>query len=494
MRAAVSVSLALVAGIAGFATAAGLTGSLLAGVLLGLAVAALAGWTAHRRLFLVADAAPTALRVLSACAAVLALVQLVRLTVFMVEPARGDCSLFPSSAFEKRHSCLTAYYVAGQAAADGRNMYDGALYSADNDAARPRLPATLGPFTVDVYEYPPPFLLLPRALGLAAPDFLRLRLLWYGISVAVLLAAMLVTARLLGPAAGTRALLLCPLVWAAPPTVSLLQKGNVQGTIVALSLVAMALFARRRHAAGGLLLAFAIASKLYPGLLVPYLLLKRQWRALAWTSGMGALLVALSLADTGLAPYRSFVDHLPGLLGGESFPGLRNAPAAASNFSVPGLAFKLKALGVPGMGFPAAKAIGWAWTLAALAAVALYVRRRPRDEEQPAVWLAILILGTLRSPFLPQGYAAVPPVWLLTLLAARAEPTTRVWIVTVLAWLALGIYLPVDWTIGLPARVALGTLAQAVAIALPIVVLRRGRPAPQEEAMAASSTSSPSAS
>ena len=47
-------------------------------------------------------------------------------------------------------------------------------------------------------------------------------------SAAVLLAAMLAVARALGPVAGTRALLLAPLVWAGLPTLNTLQKGNVQ--------------------------------------------------------------------------------------------------------------------------------------------------------------------------------------------------------------------------------------------------------------------------
>src|SRR6266404_2168669 len=36
--------------------------------------------------------------------------------------------------------------------------------------------------------------------------------------------------------------------------------------------------------------------------------------------------------------------------------------------------------------------------------------------------IATGILATLRSPFLPQAYAAVPPLWLLTLLAAHPRP------------------------------------------------------------------------
>jgi hypothetical protein len=45
-----------------------------------------------------------------------------------------------------------------------------------------------------------------------------------------------------------------------------------------------------------------------------------------------------------------------------------------------------------------------------------------------------LILATLRSSFLPQAYAAVPPLWSLTLLTATCAPAVRVLALTLLAW------------------------------------------------------------
>jgi len=66
-----------------------------------------------------------------------------------------------------------------------------------------------------------------------------------------LLLALVVVARFLGPADGTRALLLSSLVWLAlPTTISTLQKGNVQVIVIAASMLAMVLFERRHQAAG----------------------------------------------------------------------------------------------------------------------------------------------------------------------------------------------------------------------------------------------------
>ena len=103
------------------------------------------------------------LKVVSLLAAVLALVQLGRLAVFIVDASRTGFSTVPSSRWEVLHSCVTAYYVAGKAAPDVPNVYDDALYSLPGDPSAPRKPRLLDGFRVDVYEYPPPFLLLPRA-------------------------------------------------------------------------------------------------------------------------------------------------------------------------------------------------------------------------------------------------------------------------------------------------------------------------------------------
>ena len=411
--------------------------------------------------------------VVGAVAAVVAIVQLVRLAVFMASPAHASHSTLPSSQWEVRHSCLTAYYVAGEAAARGQNIYDSALYSAgDDDPRAVRKPRVLETFNVDVYEYPPPFLLLMRLCRLVTADFLSLRPLWFALNLGLGLLAMWMAAGLLDPEARLRALLLAPLVWASLPTLSALQKGNVQLLVIAASMLAMVCFTRRWFAIGGLLLAYATVSKLYPGMLVFYLIARREWRPVFWTAGIGGALTLLSVADLGLGAYAGFLEHLPGLLGGEAFPAFRNPSAMAINYSVPGLVFKLKLFGVPGMGFPAAKALGWVWTLVILWLTVAAARRPLTDPEKPIVWMAILILATLRSPFLPQAYAAFPPLWLLTLLAARSAPTPRALALVAGAVLALNLYIPIDWGVA-PRALALVTLVPQIVTALLAIVAIR---------------------
>ena len=469
LRTLVATYLALAAGIFCFAAARGLTRSPWGAALIAALAAGGAGLGAlrSRRLPLDPAACSRGLKIASAVAAGLALVVIGRLTVFMIDPAKTAYSFIPSSNWELQHSCLTAYYVAADAVRHTPKIYDNALYSApDDDPAQPRKPLMLGAFQIDVYEYPPPFLLLPRALLALTPAFSDLRMLWFGLNGIVMLGAMLLVASALDPAAGTRALLLSPIVWLAPPTISTLQKGNVQGIVVAISMIAMLLFARRRFAAGGALLAFATASKLYPGLLIVYLIVRRDWRAVAWTAACGVAIGLATLAAFGWAPYATFLQHMPGLMSGEAFPAFRRPTAMAINLSIPGLVFKAKLFGIPGMGFPAAKLVGWLYTAVALAAVAWVGLRKPRPEREPLVWLAILTLATLRSPFLPQSYGAMPPLWLLTLVGAVWGSGGRAITGVVAIAAALSIYWPHDWPAD-PRWIALLTcVTQAAIVAL----------------------------
>jgi hypothetical protein len=176
-------------------------------------------------------------------------------------------------------------------------------------------------------------------------------------------------------------------------------------------------------------------------MLLVYMLMRRQWRALAWTVGLCAGLVVASLLDAGLTPYHAFFSHVPRLLGGEAFPALRNPVSIAKNYSVPGMVFKLHLFRLPGTSFEAMRIVGWVYTLIALAATVILARQTRNRDEQPILWLAILILGSLRSPFLP-GYGVLAPLWLLILLAATAVPTAKRLCVVLLAWVMLNAAIP----------------------------------------------------
>ena len=473
MRMGVTSAFAAATAMFAFAAGLGLTGSGVAATVIAFAAAAGAWWVGKRALLaLDPSACPRWLAVASGVATVLALAQVGRLTVFMVDASRTSYSFMPSSVWEREHSCLSAYHVASEESSTG-DIYDNALYSApDDNPTQPRKARMIGTFKIDVFEYPPPFLLLPRALHFLTPEFLELRMLWFALSGGLLLLGQAAVARFLGAAAGTRALLLSPFVWLALTTMSTLQKGNVQVMIVVLSILAMLLFERRNPAAGGALLAFATASKLYPGLLVVYLLVRRQWRAVAWTAAWGAAFSLLTLAAFGWAPYGAFLDHLPRLLSGEAFPAFRNPRAMAINMSIPGLLYKATIFGFTGASFDRMRAIGTLWMLLSVALIVYVGLRRIRDADKPLVWIAILILATFRSPFLPQAYGTLPPLWLLMLVVAVGARRSRDLVAAAAGWLVLSFNWPVDRPIGLPLLAAISLVQMGVTSALVVLALR----------------------
>ena len=111
-------------------------------------------------------------------------------------------------------------------------------------------------------------------------------------------------------------------------------------------------------------------------------------------------------------------------MSGEAFSAFRNPTSIADNGSVPGLVFKLKLWGVPYMGFDAMRIVGWVYTLVVVAGTVWLARRVRPEGREPVIWLAILVLATMRSPFMAT-YAFFPVMWLATLAAPLAWRDSR---------------------------------------------------------------------
>ncbi|MGZ3428095.1 MAG: hypothetical protein ACXVCV_15675, partial [Polyangia bacterium] len=98
--------------------------------------------------------------------ALLSLAQLGRLGAFMADPQRTWGSTIPDPNVTD-HMCMTAYvYAAELSRARDPNLYDEAHWPAFDTVPAPPPRATsvveLAEHLSDPYEYPPPFLLLPR--------------------------------------------------------------------------------------------------------------------------------------------------------------------------------------------------------------------------------------------------------------------------------------------------------------------------------------------
>jgi hypothetical protein len=300
-------------------------------------------------------------------------------------------------------------------------------------------------------------------------------MLWFAMNGIVGLLAVLMIAGSLEGIARTRALAFSPLIWAAIPTLNTLPKGNVQLLIFAFSMIAMLLFKKKQTVSGGLLLAYAIASKLWPGVLIVYLLIRRKWRAIIATGVLGLVLTLVTLSWTGWQTFTAFFSHMPGLLSGEAFPAFRNPNAVAINISIPGVILKLKLFGVAGMTLGVSKIIGWIYTIFLLAIIALVARRSAQtDQDNALVWLAILILATLRSPFLPQSYGNFPALWLLTLIAAFYEPTKKNLMIVLILWTCLNVMVPLDYGVDPRYTALIILIPQTITLMLALHPLLKG--------------------
>jgi Glycosyltransferase family 87 len=386
--------------------------------------------------------------------ALLALVQDVRVSMYMADGTRLLASALPNG-FVTVHECLSGYTEATRLALQGReNIYDDSNYKMPDgspryivrrdgvtetyDDARMRGLFTGGQIPrvaivhVDQYEYPPPFLLLPYAVGTPLEhDLFRIRAVWFGLQALLLWMAFLVSLGWPIHQPPTRGLAWLPALWLAPPTLVGLQYGNFQTAIIAISVIAMAAFTWRRDVAASVLLAFVTLGKLFPGVLVAALVARRRWRALALTATSALVLVMLAVLLFGRKPFDDFVsDQIPAIASGAAFSFNDRPEWIPTNYGVYGLVAKMRLLGIAGMTHEAGAIVASAYGVALVVLViVLLVRivRRERDGrsvlESPLVWLSLLNLAALRSPYVGDGYAQVGTLWLLALTASQRRWT-----------------------------------------------------------------------
>jgi len=412
-----------------------------------------------------------------------------RLSSFMLDETRADLSVLPNRAFFRTHSCLSSYTEAAHLAPSGANIFDIAQYS---DPAHPgqNKPRFIGRFEVDLYQYPPAFLILPRAAVSTGLDFLTIRRLWFATQSIVLFATMALLAKWIGGPTGLLVLLLVPIVWLSPTTRLGLQIGNFQLTAFALTVLAMIAFDRGHVGRGGFGLGFAAVSKIYPGVLGVLLIVRRQWRAVGWTVAWSVVFTAAAWLMVGSTPFVDFFRYqLPRIESGQAFFWIDSPDAAPINYGIHGLVIKLRFLGLPWTGHVAASraASVYALLLLPLAAVSAWRLRglvtSTMDPErlrlrQAQVWLGLLTLASFRSPFVPDAYALIGTLWLLTLVAAEGHWQTRGRIALLVAAVTTMIILDGGpLAVPVPAWIMAATLVvQLAAIAFNVaIVLTPGR-------------------
>jgi hypothetical protein len=262
--------------------------------------------------------------------------------------------------------------------------------------------------------------------------------------------------------AGATALLLLPALALSFPVTFSLQWGQAHLLVVAASIAAMMQFARGRTISGAALLAFAIATKIFPGILLVHLAVRRQWRAIAATLVGVAALTVLAALLLGSGPMTAFItEHVPRIASGDAFAFSETNP---DNLSIYGIAFKLVTLGADIEGRQVASIIAWVWTalVIALAIRGSRIRGEPSHARDVMLWLAFICLGTLRSPFAPI-YTSIGTLWLIA-VAVRLRGWSAA--LVAIAWILLQGSPPMGSQV---ASVIASLPAQAIAIAVAVL-------------------------
>jgi alpha-1,2-mannosyltransferase len=364
------------------------------------------------------------------------------LSVFMADRDQEWASTIPSIELLVEHQCLPAYLFAGELHSRGvYDVYDPELYPDSTTGAKVQT-TIVGMETEvkDPFLYPPPFLLLAKLGPIVSRNYGLLRLLVFGINaIALLIVGLLVPAWIGGPR-GLLAGLLFPIMWVSIPTLSALQFGQFQLIVVVIAMGSMLAFSRGYCAGGGFLLAVAILSKVFPGILLVWLLGRRAWRELGWTAVFGTTIIGVTGFVIGLETWKIFIfEQIPRLASGDVAPFFKESQRRiAENISVYGLPFKLEALGVFGNAEVIASYLNGAFVVI-LIALAFIAGRSIRASRwgQALAWLALLALASLRSPYAPGGYVYISAIWLLTLAAPRAAGHPGRVVLVVMIWFLL---------------------------------------------------------
>jgi hypothetical protein len=263
----------------------------------------------------------------------------------------------------------------------------------------------------------------------ATRDAELLRVAWFTVQTVVFSAAAFAVARRLPHRAAVRAVLLVPLLVSSLPVLTTLEYGQAHLLTLSLAMAAMLAFDVRHDALGGFLLGAAISIKIFPGLFLLYLLLKRRWHAVAMTLLACAAYAVLAWTWFGDAPWSAFLSYqLPRLASGHAFSTFFDrADFDVIHMGVPGIAVALDQLGASGArAWSGALSLVYAATLVAL----LWFARRRRSH--PSLWLAMLNLAAATSVFLPAAYGMVGTLWLLFLALAEC------WQHRALRWCLMG--------------------------------------------------------
>lgn len=407
------------------------------GAIAALGIATYASQAVARRI----GSVPTVLAVAIWVATALAIYRVGTVSVYIADVNRPQFSVKPDDPFRRQHSCLSAYAESARFLSEHtHNIYERELY-------RPsRTPREIGPLQVDPFHYPPPFLLVPQAIRLIAPDFWHFRRIWFGLQALTLAGAVVGLAAWIGGRRGAIALFAGVLLLAIPLVATTLQSGNFQLTAVPLAAIAFILLMTGRLAVGATLLAYAALAKIFPGILAVVVLAQRDWRRLAALTLAGVVLIALTVVTQGLRPFQDFASTaVPEISSGAAFPQAEVPAYAHANWTFYGETVRARFLGLAWFTRPRGLAATQVYGLLVVALAAWIGWKRRFDltldsDRLALLRMAVALVGLMafRSPFAGAMYGAISTIWVMGLAAAAATSQVKQigWLVATgaLAW------------------------------------------------------------
>ena len=352
------------------------------------------------------------------------------------------------------HNCLTAYAAAAYLASTGAdNIYDRLHYGPAPESSTPIHKAVHGIFKVDDFLYPPQFLILPYGLWVLFKDFLLMRTAWFALTISFVITALAGTAWWCGAFRAQPQLLLFPLLLCAPVVYTAIQIGNAHVLIIAISILAMIAFEKRRPFIGGALLGFAMVAKIWPAILLAYLIVQRRWKPVAYCVAAAIIYTLVSILLFGIKPYQDFFTYgLSHVANEVAVLTTGQASVIIDNISIFGIPQKLYALHLlSSHPMFIAPVVSWSFTAilgAIVVAAGLRLEKGTGDDDNSRLlrvqlWLILLTLVQLRSPFLPWHYGTITTLWLLVL--STASPNWWKLGITGVAWICLAVNMPIGF-------------------------------------------------
>ena len=282
------------------------------------------------------------------------------------------------------------------------------------------------------YLYPPAFaaLLAPFTV---IPDGLAVRA-WLLIMLACMVGSLAIVYRVLGPPRLPELFCMVLVFVTFFPVTATLMTGAMNPVLLLLLTLSWAAWLRRRDLAAGSALGAAIAVKLIPVALVPYLLLRRHFRLLlAMTVGLAAG-IALGLVATSPAhSLHYFRDMLPHLSAGSGYRENQSLSGLASRLCAPSTAQ------TGGNGGWCGRLVAWPATAAVIGLVLLAVRTPQRTSLEFGLAVAALpLVSSLTWSF--HLVLLLLPIALLVHHQFRVAALPRWWVrVLLLAWLCFSV-------------------------------------------------------